>query len=314
MNVIVGTHTSIAKGPELAFERSAAVGGTTLQIFSKSPRGRKIPEYDPEQYIAGQELRDQHDQQGGIVHSNYLANLSKADDELGVEIESILHDFEVAHELGYDAVNVHIGKLKGRASLDEAMTNMTKHVETILKEVRDRGQDDVQFLFENTAGQGSEIGSTFAEMSYFWQHYLSDLPVKFCIDTAHCQWGGIDIREWDVYIDQFGSEIGIEQLYAIHLNDSKAVLWSNLDRHASLGHGFIGRPGIGQVVERAAAHDRKLYIETPEPDRRPDEVDKVRRIAAGETDRIPAEHERVYKTQFLKKFAEQAQGQDSLLG
>ncbi|MDP2670519.1 MAG: hypothetical protein Q8O99_06495 [bacterium] len=49
----VGTHTSIAGGIEKAFERSAAVGGTTLQIFAKSPRGRAIPTYTDEQYEAG---------------------------------------------------------------------------------------------------------------------------------------------------------------------------------------------------------------------------------------------------------------------
>jgi endonuclease IV len=45
----------------------------------------------------------------------------------------------------------------------------------------------VQFVFENTAGQGSEIGSTLEEIGYFYRTYLSDMPVKFTIDTAHCQ-------------------------------------------------------------------------------------------------------------------------------
>jgi hypothetical protein len=34
----IGAHMSIAGGLHLAFERSAAIGGTTLQIFAKSPR------------------------------------------------------------------------------------------------------------------------------------------------------------------------------------------------------------------------------------------------------------------------------------
>lgn len=149
----VGTHTSIAKGPQLAFERSAETGGNTLQIFAKSPRGRQIPSYSKEQLDTGKELRAKYGQVGGIVHSNYLANLSKPSNEIRYEIDSIVHDFMLAHMHGYDAVNVHVGKSIGRNSVDEAMKNMVVNIEKILQQVQDRGYNDVQFLFENTAGQ-----------------------------------------------------------------------------------------------------------------------------------------------------------------
>ena len=88
-----------------------------------------------------------------MVHSNYLANLSKPAEELTQEIDSIVDDFMHAHRLGYTTVNVHIGKMKDRASLHEAMSNMRTNVESILRVVKEHGYDDVQFLFENTAGQ-----------------------------------------------------------------------------------------------------------------------------------------------------------------
>ncbi len=144
----IGTHTSIAKGPELAFERSAEVGGNTLQIFAKSPRGRQIPHYSKEQLEAGKELRKKHGQIGGLVHSNYIANLSKPTTEIRYEIDSIVHDFMLAQVHGYDAVNVHVGKSVGRNSVDEAMKNMVVNIEGILKKVKDAGYNDVQYLFE----------------------------------------------------------------------------------------------------------------------------------------------------------------------
>ena len=301
----VWTHTSIAWWIEKAFWRSAEVWWDTLQIFAKSPRGWKIPSYDEEQYQEWQQLRNQHEQVWWMLHSNYLANLAKPAGEVDREIDSIVDDFMHAHRLWYTTVNVHIGKMKDRSSLDEAMTNMTKNVEIILHRVREQWYDDVQFVFENTAGQGSEIGSKFSELSMLaW--YLKDLPVGFTIDTAHCQGWWIDVWSRDEFVDQFWTAIGIKKLVAIHLNDSKAILGSKLDRHASLWHWFIGWKRLAKVIQRAAVNDRHCYIETPVPERRADEIAKVRSIAEWDTDWIDQEHDAVYATQFLKKFEQQA--------
>ena len=304
--VRIGTHTSIAGGIELAFQRSAEIGGTTLQIFAKSPRGRSYPTYQQEQYQLGRAARKQYKQVWGIIHSNYLVNLAKPHDEAKAEIASVLHDFEVAHALGYEAVNVHIGKEKWRASKQEAMQLMIKNVGYILDVAHKKWRGDVTFLFENTAGQGSEIGSNFEELRMFTKDYLHDLPVKFCIDTAHCRWGGIDLAKWDDCVAQFDESIGLDRLYAIHLNDAKVPLWAHLDRHASLGQGFIGWPVLSKVVTWATKNDIPLFIETPEPDLRPNEIAAVKCIAAGDCDWIAKEHQKVFQQQSLKKFAAQA--------
>lgn len=57
-------------------------------------------------------------------------------------------------------------------------------------------------------------------------------------------------------------------------------LGAKRDRHASLGTGFIGRPGLAKVITRAAKNDRAMYIETPEPEVRSEEITKVKKIVA----------------------------------
>lgn len=106
----VGAHVSVAGGLHLAFERSHAIGANTLQIFAKSPRGWAIPQYTEEQYALAREYREKYSQIGGLIHSNYMANLSKPFAECQIDIKSILHDFEVAHHTGFEAVNIHVGK------------------------------------------------------------------------------------------------------------------------------------------------------------------------------------------------------------
>jgi deoxyribonuclease IV len=133
-----------------------------------------------------------------------------------------MHDFEIAHRTGFDAVNIHIGKQKGYATRDEAFTQMRRNVEIILKHNSDHGYTP-QFLFETTAGQGSELGTTIEEIGHFYKNYLHDLPVKFCFDTAHARGAGNDLEQWNALIAQRDEHIGIDNLYCFHLNDAKVA-------------------------------------------------------------------------------------------
>lgn len=297
----VWTHTSIGWWPELAFARSAEVGGNTLQIFAKSPRGWMYPTYTQEQIATGREERERTWQVWWLIHSNYLINLSKPIDQLTKEIDSLVHDFQTAADFWFEAVNVHIGKMKW-FTLDEAMATMRKNLDVLFHRLHQKQLDHVQFLWENTAGQGSEIWSTLEEIGYFYRTYLSDLPVKFCFDTAHCRWGGIDIRDWWRVVAHLDEQIGLDQVYCLHFNDAKVPLGSKLDRHASLGRGFIGRKALVPIVQWAAKNHKALYIETPEPDLWADEIKKVKQIVAGKLWWIE-EFDRAYgNTQSLKKF------------
>lgn len=298
----IGTHVSIAWWIEKAFERSASTWNSTLMIFAKSPRGWKIPTYSDEQFEQWRENRKTYNQLNGMIHSNYIANLSKPADDCETERKSILHDFICAEKLWYESVNVHVGKEKDRKDKSEAMSNMQENVSLIIQELRDKKLDHIQYLFENTAWQWTEIGSTIEELWYFTKNYLIDLPVKFTIDTAHLQWWGEEFGDWQLFLERFDQHVWVERLHSIHLNDSKAISGSHLDRHASLWRWFVGFPRFVWAIQRAAKNDIPMYIETPEPERWADEVEKVKMIARGELDRIEQFHEEHFQTQFLKKF------------
>jgi deoxyribonuclease IV len=296
------THTSIAGWPQLAFARSAEVGGTTLQIFAKSPRGRAFPKYTLEQLEEWRAERIRTGQVGWLIHSNYLINLSKPTEQLTKEIDSVIHDFQLAHDLWYDAVNVHIGKMKW-FTLDEAMSNMQKNLHHLFERLHVQWLDKVQYVRENTAGQWSEIGSTLEEIGYFYRTYMKDLPVKFCFDTAHCRWWGIDLRDWNLVLEHIDEQIGLDQLYCIHFNDAKVPLWAKLDRHASLGRWFIWWKTLAPIAQRAEKNKRALYIETPDPDIWADEIGKVRQIIAGDMSRVEEFDRTNWWSQSLKKYA-----------
>lgn len=297
----VGAHTSIAWGLYNAFERSYEIGGNTLQIFAKSPRGRSIPAYKESDYELAREYRAKYEQQWGLIHANYLANLSKPFDECQNDIKSILHDFEVWHHTWFEAINVHVWKWKWFADKHEAYANMAKNVEYIITQKNAHKYAPI-FLFEITAWQGSELGYLVQELAEFYNGYLKDLPIAFCFDTAHAWGWGNDLAEWDKLIDIRGSSIGVDKLYSFHLNDSKALLWSHLDRHAPLGRWAIGMPTLATIIQWAADHDKPLFLETSEPELWPEEISSIKKIALRDTDRIKDFHADHQWTHLLKKF------------
>ena len=67
-------------------------------------------------------------------------------------------------------------------------------------------------------------------------------------------------------IKEVDSLIGLEQILAFHLNDSKTDLGSRVDRHAGIGQGKIGREAFRHVVNDERFRDLPGCLETPKSD------------------------------------------------
>ena len=55
----------------------------------------------------------------------------------------------------------------------------------------------------------------------------------------------------------------MENLVAVHANDSKRVLGSGVDRHDNIGEGFIGEAGFGTIMANPAFREVPFYLEVP---------------------------------------------------
>lgn len=295
--MLIGCHTSVAWGIQNARKESYWIGATTCQIFTKSPRSFSVPVFDSDYLVSLLPQKQTYSQQWGIVHSNYLANLSKPRDQIPADIAGIIYDIKVWATLGFECVNVHIGKGKD-TTIDLAMTNMAYNIEHILKETQ---WYTIQFCFENTAWQGSELGSSLQEIALLYNGYVKDLGVKFVIDTAHCQWWGIDCNYREDIVEEFDRTIGIDQLFAFHLNDSKAILGSRLDRHAPLGKWCIWLPALSKVITWASNHNKMMILETPDFSLRSQELTMIQEIVSGTFD-IQWFHRTYFMSDILKKF------------
>ena len=293
----IWAHVSTAGWIDKAIEKSNNIWANTLQIFSHSPRMWKLPQISDETISATLAEREKFSVQSWIIHSSYLANLAKYFDEAQNDISSIIFDMKIGWQTGFDFVNVHIWKHAWKIEISEAKKNMAKNVEYILK----NSPENIMFVFENTAGQWSEMGRNFDELWDLFKNYFSHLPIWICLDTAHLWWGGNDVRDWENLISQFDEKLWLKYLKCIHLNDSKAALWSKLDRHASLWRWFIWLEWIAKIAKFAEKNNILTCIETPEPELRTEEISMLREIITDSFD-IEKFHNQNYRTQFLKKF------------
>jgi deoxyribonuclease-4 len=94
------------------------------------------------------------------------------------------------------------------------------------------------------------------------------------MDTCHLFAAGYDIRTVEGYknvMRQFDDIVGIEQIYAFHLNDSKKGLGCRVDRHEHIGQGAIGLEGFRVLLNDPRFEKIPMVLETPKgPDLKED--------------------------------------------
>ena len=69
----------------------------------------------------------------------------------------------------------------------------------------------------------------------------------------------------DAVLDELDREIGLDRLRALHVNDSKAPLGSNVDRHDNVGEGLMGEQ-LGVFLGHPKLQGLPAVLEVPGAD------------------------------------------------
>lgn len=313
MSLYIWAHMSIAWWIWNSYKRSHDIWWNAFQIFSKSPRWWNFVNDSISDDIVNECKGNSKDfnQQWSIIHSVYLVNLAKPNYESEKDINSVIDDFKIANKLWINWVNVHLWKYWDQTK-EQAMNNMTENLKIILDNVK---QYWIKFVFENTAWQWTEIWRKFSELWEFirllekslWKDLISE-NIRVCFDTAHAWWAWYDLNNFDRVLAEFDSEIWLDKLFCFHLNDSKAILGSKLDRHASFWRWFIWVSPLLKVVDFAYKNNIPLILETPEPDLRSDEINMIKWFLdwTYKESFFVEFNNKHFKTQYLNKFKDYA--------
>ncbi len=260
-----GFHISIAGGFSKIVDRAEVRGCETIQFFSRNPRGWK---YGPLDVGEVKEFRLSVQSSGLspiFVHLPYLPNIASRKSRFYERsIDSICTDLERAEQLGAQYLIIHIGH-RGESSEEEAVETVAYGIDRAFQRVK----NSIVLLLENTAGQGSEIGSSFEQIQKIIARVEDRNRMGICLDTAHAFEAGYDLsgREGiDRAIQSFDQTIGLKRLHLLHLNDSKTPLGSRKDRHWHIGEGYIGIEGFRSLVNHPLLGHLPGIMETPRKD------------------------------------------------
>jgi deoxyribonuclease IV len=258
---LLGAHMSISGGPAKALERGHSVGCTAVQIFVKN----NMQWFANEFATAELEAFANSSHRPAIVfgHTSYLINLCAIDPVTFERSRAALKaELERADQLGLPFLVLHPGAHMG-AGIDTGLARIAESLDFVFASLP-KGRCKV--ALEATAGQGSTLGSKFAELAAIIDRCRYPKRLSVCLDTAHLFAAGYDIstprKFWNVFAE-FEKEVGSTRLAAWHLNDSKAALGSRVDRHEHIGKGKIGLAPFREIMRSEQFSPIPKVLETP---------------------------------------------------
>ena len=263
-----GCHLSNSAGNLAMVETALSIGANTFAFFTRNPRGSKAKPEDAADAAKAVAMMGENDFGPLVAHGAYTMNLCTADAEARTFAAEVLEDdLRRMAALPGNFYNFHPGSHVGQG--------VDAGIGYIAAALRQAMAPDypVTVLLETMAGKGSEVGSRFEELREIIDRAAAlggdDLRSKLgvCLDTCHIWDAGYDIQDdLDGVLREFDAVIGLDNLCAVHLNDSKNERGSRKDRHEKLGQGIIGADALRAVVRHPLLQDRPFILETPNDD------------------------------------------------
>ena len=238
--MILGAHVSIAGGVANAPQNAIEATCETLQIFTKSQLQWQAPPLSRDEIAGFKRGMKLNHLVPGTVHAAYLVNLAARDpDLLAKSRDCMVSDIGRTERLGIPYLVVHPGAHRGQGA-EKGIAVAARSLDYIFRHTR---AHRTMVLLEATTGAGSVLGGTFEELAAIRSLCHFPARVGFCIDTCHIFGAGYDIRSRQGYgttVHELERILGLDNVRAFHLNDSKGELGSKIDRHAEIGQGAIG--------------------------------------------------------------------------
>jgi deoxyribonuclease IV len=275
----IGAHVSASGGVENAPLNAAEINANAFALFTKNqmqwkaaPLSAKSIEAFKENCAANNLLADYI-----LPHDSYLINLGQPEeDTLEKSRTAFLDEMQRCEQLGLKLLNFHPGSHLGKISEEECLTLIAESINITLNKTH-----GVTAVIENTAGQGTNLGFKFEHLAYIIDKVEDKSRVGVCIDTCHTFAAGYDFltpEGYDQVFADFESIVGFKYLKGIHLNDSKKALATRVDRHDSIGKGFIGIEFFKRFMNDSRFDYMPIILETPDESIWDEEIEILRKM------------------------------------
>lgn len=256
--LFLGCHLSTSDGFAATVKTAETIGANTFAFFTRNPRGSRAREEDPKDAARAVEMLKSVGFGPLVAHGAYTMNLCGADPDARAFAASVLaDDLRRMAALPGNFYNFHPG-----SHVKQGTDAGVDYISQALRGALAPGYP-VRVCLETMAGKGTEIGGNFRELRLILDAVGSS-DVGVCLDTCHVYDGGYDIvNDLDGVLAEFDRVIGLNRLWALHLNDSKNPFSSHKDRHERIGLGSLGAEAFGKIVNHPALKGKPMILETP---------------------------------------------------
>lgn len=269
----VGAHVSASGGVENAPINAHKIGAKAFALFTKNQKQWFSKPLSPENIESFKANCEEYNFSPSQIlpHDSYLINLGNpVEENLRKSRSAFLDELHRCELLGLDRLNFHPGSHLKKMNEEECLSTIAESINIALDK-----STGVMAVIENTAGQGTNLGYKFEHLKYIIDLVEDKDRIGVCLDTCHTFAAGYDIKSEKGYTEtfiQFENIIGFKYLKGMHINDSKKDFGTRVDRHESLGKGFIGNELFKRIMNDQRFDDIPLILETPDSSLWEDEI------------------------------------------
>ncbi len=276
----IGAHVSASGGVEYAPINAHEIGANAFALFTKNQRQWVSKPLTAESI----DLFQQNCEKYGFLpeyilpHDSYLINLGHPEEEgLTKSRAAFLDEMQRCEQLGLKLLNFHPGSHLNKIDTEACLSRIAESINIVLDKTK-----GVTAVIENTAGQGSNLGNEFWHLRYIIDKVEDKSRVGVCLDTCHTFTAGYNfLQDYDQVFNSFEQEVGFSFLRGIHLNDSKKEVGSRVDRHDSIGQGYIGNAFFERLMKDTRFDNLPIILETPDETLWTKEIAWLRAISQG---------------------------------
>lgn len=261
--LIIGSHVSFRKDTQLlgSLEEALRYHANTFMFYTGTPQSTlRFPIQDEITLKALKKMKETDiDYRNVIVHAPYIVNLGNPDSEkYKFSCRFLKEELERCEQLGISNLVLHPGSHVGCG-----VESGIYHIGTALNQLLIDSTSHVTILLETMAGKGTEIGSKLEEIKQIMDYVENKERIGVCLDTCHLNDAGYDLTNFDEFLEQFDSIIGLKYIKCIHVNDSKNKRESHKDRHENIGFGEIGFDTLDKIIYNKKLEHVPKILETP---------------------------------------------------
>lgn len=258
----IGSHVSMS-GKEMflgSAKEAVSYGANTLMVYTGAPqntRRKKIQELNIDrawEYLHANDMKEI------VIHAPYIINLANTvkPETFELAVEFLALELDRSEAMGSNILVLHPGSHVG-AGMEAGIQQVIKGINEVLN-----ADTNCHIALETMAGKGSEIGYQFEQLAQIYDGVIYNEKLRVCMDTCHMNDAGYDIvNDFDGVLEQFDKMIGINQIAAVHLNDSKNPIGARKDRHENLGFGTIGFDALYRIAHHKELEHVPKILETP---------------------------------------------------